>query len=101
MSAVLELAGCSWDEVTLVGTSRRLADDERLICLGPPVAGFDLQDLHSVAVPTKPTPVAARLWAPPVAEAAALLAAGPGSRIVVPRFTGRYVTVAAAVGAGR
>ncbi len=97
---VLAEAGWAWGEVAVIGTITRLADDERLACLGPAVVGFDASDLEAVTVASRPGPAAARLAAPPVAEAAALLAAGPGSRIVVPKRTSRYVTVAAAVGGG-
>lgn len=96
--AVLDEAGWALDEVAAVGTTRSLADDDRLAALGPRLVGFDRRDLQAVAVPTRPGPVLLRLMIPPVAEAAALLAAGPGGRIVVPKRTGRYVTVAAAVG---
>lgn len=98
--AVLAEAGLTWGEVAVVATTTRLADDERLAHLGPAVVGFDRSDLEAVRVPSRPGPATTRLGAPPVAEAAALLAAGPGSRIVVPKRIGRYVTVAAAVGGG-
>ena len=103
VAAVLGEAGLAWDEVSLVGTARHLAGDGRLTLLGARVVGFDRSDLEAVPVPSRASPVATRLSAPPVAEAAALLAAdllaaGAGSRMVVPRRTGRYVTVAAAVG---
>jgi cobalamin biosynthesis protein CbiG len=96
--AVLAEAGLTWGEVAVVATTARLAGDERLAQLGPAVVGFDRSDLEAVRVPSQPGPAATRLAAPPVAEAAALLAAGPGSRIMVPKRIGRYVTVAAAVG---
>lgn len=99
--AVLAEAGWEWEEVAVVGTTRRLADDERLSCLGPTVVGFHRGELEAVTVASRPGPAALRLAAPPVAEAAALLAAGPAGRIVVPKRTGRYVTVAAALGSGR
>jgi cobalamin biosynthesis protein CbiG len=98
VGAVMSEAGLVWEDVSLVGTARHLADDARLRCLVARVVGFDPGELRAVSVPSVPSPVLMGLSAPPVAEAAALLAAGPGSRIVVPRRTGRYVTVAAAVG---
>ena len=97
LSIVLAEAGWTWNEVAAVGTTRRLVDDQRLVQLGARLVGFDCSDLEAVAVPSRPSPVARRLLAPPVAEAAALLAAGTGSRIVVPKRVGRHVTVAAAV----
>ncbi|MDA8290931.1 MAG: cobalamin biosynthesis protein [Actinomycetota bacterium] len=101
VGTVLAEAGWEWDEVAVVGTTRRLAQDQRLVRLGPRLLGFDRRDLEAVAVPSRPSSIARRLLVPPVAEAAALLAAGTGSRILVPKRAGRYVTVAAAVGGGR
>lgn len=98
VGTVLAETGWAWEEVAVVGTTRRLSEDQRVVRLGPKVVGFDRCDLQAVAVPSRPRPGARRLAAPPVAEAAALLAAGPNSRIVVPKRVGRYVTVAAAVG---
>ncbi|HET9078838.1 MAG TPA: cobalamin biosynthesis protein [Acidimicrobiales bacterium] len=98
VGAVLADAGWELEQVAWLGTSTGLADDDRLVGLGPTVVGFDRRDLLAVAVPTRPGPAALRFAAPPVAEAAALLAAGPGGRLVVPKRTGRYVTVAAALG---
>lgn len=104
VAAVLGEAGLAWDEVSLVGTARHLAGDGRLALIGAEVVGFDRSDLEAVPVPSGAGPAATRLSAPPVAEAAALLAAdrlaaGAGSRLIVAKRTGRYVTVAAAEGA--
>lgn len=108
IGAVLAEAGWGWEEVEVVATRRRLAGDARIVELGKVVAGFDDDALHAVAVrpgmAARPgvavrTAAARRLGAPLVAEAAALLAAGNGSRLVVPKRTGRCVTVAAAAGA--
>ena len=101
LGIVLAEAGWTWNEVAAVGTTRRLVDDQRLVQLGARVVGFDRPELEAVAVPSRPSSAARRLLAPPVAEAAALLAAGTGSRIVVPKRVGRHVTVAAAVGEPR
>lgn len=96
LGAVLAQAGRRWEDVTLIATTSTLARDQRLTELGIPLAGFDRHALESVAVPSRPGPVLRRLAAPPVAEAAALLAAGAGAWMVVPKHTGRHVTVAAA-----
>lgn len=101
LGSVLAEAGWTWNEVAVVGTTRRLVDDRRLVQLGATLVGFDRPELEAVAVPSRPSSAARRLLAPPVAEAAALLAAGTGSRIVVPKRVGRHVTVAAAVGEQR
>ncbi len=101
IGTVLTEAGWRWDDVDVVATRGRLTHDNRLIGLGKPVVGFEDQRLTDVAVATPADPGLERLGAPAVAEAAALLAVGPGSRLVVPKRTGRYVTVAAAVGGRR
>lgn len=101
LGRVLVEAGWTWNEVAAVGTIRRLANDPRLVQLGARLVGFDRSDLEAVAVPSRPSSVARRLLVPPVAEAAALLAAGTGGRIVVPKRVGRHVTVAAAFGEQR
>ena len=98
VGTVLAEAGWAREEVTVVGTTRRLVDDQRLVPLGLKLVGFDRWDLEAVSVPTRPSTVARRLAVPPVAEAAALLAAGNGGRILIPKRIGRHVTVAAAVG---
>jgi len=97
VAAMLAEAGWMWEDVAVVGTIRRLVDDQRLAGLGPRLVGFDRWELDAVTVPSHPRSAARRLLAPPVAEAAALLAAGAGSRIMIPKRVGRYVTVAAAV----
>lgn len=101
IGTVLAEAGWRWDDVDVVATRGLLADDDRLIGLGKPVSGFEDQRLATVALATPSGPVLERLAAPAVAEAAALLAAGPGSWLVVPKRTGRYVTVAAATSSRR
>jgi len=101
IGTVLTEAGWRWEEVDVVATRGRLTDDDRLIGLGKPVVGFDDQLLSAVVVATPGDPVLERLAAPAVAEAAALLATGAGGRLVIPKRTGRYVTVAAATSSQR
>lgn len=96
VALVLAEAGWEWEDVSAIGTVARLRADPRLAGLGRPVAGFGDSELAAVEVPTPAGPVLSGQGKPAVAEAAALLAAGPGSRIVVPKRAGRYVTVAAA-----
>jgi cobalamin biosynthesis protein CbiG len=93
VQAVLAEAGWRWDEVDVIATRSRLAGDGRLAALGRPVVGFDDRQLGEVAEPAVAGPGGRAV---PVAEPAALLAAGPGSRLVVAKWTGRHVTVAAA-----
>lgn len=61
---------------------------------------FPSSVLATVGVPTPSDPVADAVGTPSVAEAAALLAAGPGARLVVPKHKGLAATAAVAIGAG-
>ncbi|MCA2218812.1 cobalamin biosynthesis protein [Jidongwangia harbinensis] len=63
---------------------------------GWPVIGCAAGDLDGVAVPGDAR-VRRAVGTGSVAEAAALLAAGPGAELLVPKTTGRAVTVAVAV----
>jgi cobalt-precorrin 5A hydrolase/precorrin-3B C17-methyltransferase len=64
--------------------------------LGLPVRAFSSAELAAVAVPSPSPAVEAAVGTPSVAEAAALLAAGPGAELVVPKQTGEQATVAVA-----
>src|SRR5205823_6364427 len=57
---------------------------------------FSADALAAVAVPTPSPVVECAVGTPSVAEAAALLAAGPGSELVVSKVTGAHATVAVA-----
>jgi cobalamin biosynthesis protein CbiG len=70
------------DQVQTTATVARLADDPRVVALGWPVQGFAADDLTAVS--------------PSVCEAAALLAAGPHARLLVPKRRGTRVTAALA-----
>ncbi len=61
---------------------------------------FPASALAAVDVPTPSGAVAEAVGTPSVAEAAALLAAGPGARLVVAKHKGSTATAAVAVGAG-
>ena len=60
------------------------------------VVAFPAAALDSVPVPTPDPRVRAAVGTAGVAEAAALLAAGPGAVLVVPKTAGRSATVAIA-----
>ncbi|MFJ1754330.1 cobalamin biosynthesis protein [Kitasatospora sp. NPDC088134] len=64
--------------------------------LGVPLVGFPAAALAAVQVPTRSARVAAAVGTPSVAEAAALLAAGPGGRLLAPRTASAAATVAVA-----
>lgn len=107
VDAVLTEVGWQWDDVDVVATRAWLAADDRLAALGKDVTGFDDDALAAVDIraaalaPAADAPAAAATTAAlrrSVAEPAALLAAGAGSRLVVPKRISSFVTVAAAVG---
>jgi cobalamin biosynthesis protein CbiG len=63
---------------------------------GWPVEGFAAGDLAGVDVPRPSATVAAATGTPSVAEAAALLAAGPGAVLILPKTSFPRATVAIA-----
>ena len=65
---------------------------------GRPIVSFPPSLLAGVDVPDPSEVVAAAVGTPSVAEAAALLAAGPGARLVVGKQRGATATAAVAVG---
>ncbi len=94
--AVLEAGGLSLGALAAVATTSRLASDPRLLALGPPVVGFGADALAGV-VGTEPSERAsAEVGTPSVAEAAALLAAGTGAHLVVPKRRAAGATAALA-----
>lgn len=75
----------------------RAAEPGLLAALAPAVPrGFTARELAAVAVPHPSTRVAAATGTPGVAEAAALLAAGVGAVLLVPKTAADGVTVAVA-----
>lgn len=92
------LAGAGLDPaaVGLVATVDRRAADPVVTELGQPVRAFTPSELAGVEVPNPSDVVAAEVGTPSVAEAAALLAAGPGGELVVPKVKGATATVAVA-----
>jgi cobalt-precorrin 5A hydrolase/precorrin-3B C17-methyltransferase len=80
-----------------VATVDRRADHPAVLALGLPVEAFPSTALAAVDVPNPSTTVADAVGTPSVAEAAALLAAGPGGRLVVPKQKGATATAAVAL----
>ena len=60
------------------------------------LAGYPAQDLRGVAVPTPSDRVRAAVGVPGVAEACALLAAGPGAVLILPKLSSPSVSIAVA-----
>jgi cobalamin biosynthesis protein CbiG len=95
--AVLRAAGLSWADVSRVATLATLAADRRLLALGRPVVGYDPARLAGVEGVTPSARTRLAVGTPSVAEAAALLAAGPHGRLLVAKRRSPRVTAAVAV----
>ena len=96
VDTVLAGAKLSRSSVGEVATIDRRAADPAMVGLGLPVRAFTAEDLAAVAVPSPSMVVAAAVGTPSVAEAAALLAAGPGADLLVTKQTSAHATVAVA-----
>ncbi|HMC41524.1 MAG TPA: precorrin-3B C(17)-methyltransferase [Acidimicrobiales bacterium] len=96
--------GLARDSVAAIATIDRRVDHPALRALaralGRSVQGYASSALAGVAVPSPSPAVADAVGTPSVAEAAALLAAGSGSRLLVPKRRSASATVAVARRAG-
>ncbi|MFC4065364.1 cobalamin biosynthesis protein [Actinoplanes subglobosus] len=94
-------AGVRPADVGVLATLDRLAAERRFRDLaeefGWRLAGFSAAELAACPVPNPSALVAAATGTPGVAEAAALLAAGPGSVLILPKTARDGVTVALAM----
>jgi cobalamin biosynthesis protein CbiG len=95
--AVLADAGIDWARVERIATLAALACDARIAALGPPVVGFEPTQLAAVEGATAARRTELAVGTPSVAEAAALLAAGPGSRLIIRKQRAAHVTAAVAM----
>ena len=100
LAAALDGAGLARASVAEIATLDRKTSEPGLQALGLPLRGFTADALRDVAVPTPSAVVAAAVGTPSVAEAAALLAAGPGAELVVHKQANAVATVAVARRAG-
>jgi len=89
-------AGLAPDSVGLVATIDRRAADPVVAAFGRDVMAFTAAELASVEVPNPSGTVRAAVGTASVAEAAALLAAGPGAQLVIEKVKGPHSTVAVA-----
>ena len=96
LAASLGAAGLARESVGEVATIDRRAGDAAVLALGLPVRAFAADVLAAVDVPSPSEAVRAAVGTASVAEAAALLAAGPDAELVVRKQAGRHATVAVA-----
>ena len=89
-------AGLAPEALAAVATIDRRLAEPAVTGLGRPVVGFAPDQLATVAVPNPSDAVRRAVGTPSVAEAAAILAAGPGGALVIPKHTTRTATVAVA-----
>lgn len=92
----LEAAELATDSVAVVATIDLRENEPGITALGYPMLTFTSETLAGIEVPTPSDVVAAAVGTPSVAEAAALLAAGPGAEIVVTKQKNEVATVAVA-----
>ena len=96
VTAALAGAGLARASLAEVATIDRRATAEAIVALGLPVRAFPADALAAVDVPSPSDVVRAAVGTPSVAEAAALVAAGPGGELVVAKQTAPHATVAIA-----
>jgi cobalt-precorrin 5A hydrolase len=103
--AALASAGLGAGEVDVLATLDRRAAEERVralaVAYGWRLAGYPAEALAAQPVPNPGRAAEAAVGAPSVAEAAALLAAGPGAVLLVPKTARDGVTVAIAASRDR
>jgi cobalt-precorrin 5A hydrolase/precorrin-3B C17-methyltransferase len=96
LDGALDAAGLARAAIAEVATLDRKTTEPGLQALGLPLRGFGAEALRAVPVPTPSAVVAEAVGTPSVAEAAALLSAGPGAELVVPKQANAVATVAIA-----
>ena len=96
MRRVLSQAGLSEKSVARVATIDRRANDPVITSFDLPITSFTAQQLAQVSVPNPSEVVLAEVGTSSVAEAAALLAAGPGAELICEKAKASSATVAVA-----
>ncbi|GAA1619682.1 cobalamin biosynthesis protein [Actinoplanes couchii] len=96
--AALAVAGLTPGDVAVLATLDRRAAEPRVRDLaarhGWRLAGFPAHELAACPVPNPGRAAGVAVGTPSVAEAAALLAAGPGAELILPKRAAGGVTVA-------
>ena len=96
LAGALAGGGLARASVAEVATIDRRVTDDAIVALGLPVRAFSAEALAAVDVPSPSDVVRAAVGTPSVAEAAALLGAGPGAELVVTKQAAAHATVAVA-----
>ncbi len=96
LDEALSAAGLARASVAEIATIDRRREEPAVVALGLPVRSFGAAELSQVDVPNPSKTVAEAVGTPSVAEAAALLAGGPGSTLVSPKRSSCDATVAIA-----
>jgi cobalt-precorrin 5A hydrolase/precorrin-3B C17-methyltransferase len=96
LDAALSEHGLAREAIACVATIDRRAPDPVVTALKLPIKAFAAEVLATVEVPNPSEVVQAEVGTPSVAEAAALLAAGPGAELVVAKQRGATATLAIA-----
>lgn len=96
LHSALAGAGLAPESVGLVATIERRAGDPVVTAFGRDVMAFTATELDPVEVPNPSATVRGAVGTASVAEAAALLAAGPGAQLVIDKVKGPHSTVAVA-----
>ncbi len=96
LAGALQSAGLAHQSVAAIATIDRRADHPDLGSLGLDILSYSADELSAVRVPSPSTVVQDAVGTPSVAEAAALLGAGPGAELLVTKTASRTATVAIA-----
>ncbi len=96
IQAAVGEAGLSIHSIAELATIDRRRRAPAIVGLALPVRSYPASDLAGVAVPSPSPAVERAVGSPSVAEASALLAAGPQAELVVAKRKGRRATVAVA-----
>lgn len=96
LSSALQQANLDMASVAEVATVDLKANEQGIVALGLPMRTFSAEMLKTVDVPTPSAEVAKAIGTPSVAEAACILAAGPGAELLVHKHKSATATVAIA-----
>jgi cobalt-precorrin 5A hydrolase / precorrin-3B C17-methyltransferase len=96
LEKALAEAGVSQLSLRAIATIDRRSREPALLALGLPVIAYSAGELSTVAVPNPSDVVDAAVGTPSVAEAAAMLAAGPDARLLLEKRASPHATVALA-----